>query len=395
MGSGYSLSRITQSLLLLLFAFCAVSRASAQQRTPAVNDTLHSPVVSASGHITFRIYAPGADSVVLAGGDIPEAVRQERFVRKPDGVWEVTVGPVVPGAYRYHFIVDNIRVLDPRNPATSESNMDAWSLVVVPGADNLDVRKVPHGAVAEVTYYSSALGRFRRMHVYTPPGYESGDGEYPVFYLLHGAWDTDDAWHSVGRAGFIFDSLFADGKAVPMVVVMPAGHTAPFPSFTPRPSGEQERDEFLEDFVTDIRPYVEKNYRVVNDRQHRAIAGLSMGGAQTLNIAMAHLADYAYIGVYSSGIFELGRRAGSPVVNEDESWEARHRSALDDPDLKDGLRLIWFATGKEDFLLNVSRATVDLLKRHGFHVTYEESEGGHTWINWRDYLTRFTPLLFR
>ncbi len=381
----------------LLVCAALSSLALAQQPTPTPNDTLHSPQIIAPGWVTFRVYAPEAHEVALGGGDIPEAARPNKPVKKDNGVWEVTVGPVVPGAYRYHFVVDKVRVLDSHNPATSESNMDAWSIVFVPGSEYTDTRNVPHGAVAEVTYYSTALQRFRRMHVYTPPGYESGENRYPVFYLLHGAWDTDDAWHSVGRAPFIFDNLIADQKAVPMVVVMPAGHTGPFPDpSVGRSSSEPERDGFVEDFVSDIRPYVEKQYRVLTGRKDRAIAGLSMGGAQTLNIAIPHLADYAYIGVYSSGLFELGHSGGlnaSPQVGQ--SWEERNKAMLDNKELKEGLRLFWFATGKEDFLLNVSRATVDLFKKHGFDVKYEETPGGHTWINWRDYLIRFTPLLFK
>jgi enterochelin esterase-like enzyme len=381
---------------ILFFLECA-SLALAQQPTPTPNDTLHSPVFTAPGWVAFRIYAPEAHEVTLAGGDIPEAARRTTPVRGENGVWEVTVGPLVPGAYRYHFVVDKVRVLDPRNPATSESNMDAWSIVYVPGSEYTDTRNVPHGAVAEVTYYSTSLQRFRRMHAYTPPGYESGVTKYTVFYLLHGAWDTDDAWPSVGRAPMILDNLIADGKVVPMIIVMPAGHTGPFPDPTVRnSSSEPKRDEFVEDFTTDIRPYIERHYRVLTERKDRAIAGLSMGGAQTLNIAIPHLADYAYIGVYSSGIFELGRGGGVRASQQmGESWEERNEAMLDNKDLKDGLRVFWFATGKEDFLLNISRATVELFRKHGFTVTYEETGGGHTWINWRDYLVRFTPLLFK
>ena len=382
------------SLLLILVALSPL--ALAQQYTPTPNDTLHSPQIFAPGWVTFRIYAPEAHEVALAGGDIPEAARTSKPAKRENGVWEVTVGPVIPGAYRYHFIVDKVRVLDTHNPATSESNMDAWSIVFVPGSDYSDLKNVPHGAVAEVTYYSTALQRFRRMHVYTPPGYESGDNKYPVFYLLHGAWDTDDAWHSVGRAPFIFDNLIAEQKAVLMVVVMPAGHTGPFPDPNVRRSSESERDEFVEDFLKDIQPYVEKHYRVLTDRKDRAIAGLSMGGAQTLNIAIPHLLEYAYIGVYGSGLFELGRNGGLNASQQmGPTWEEQNKAMLDNKELREGLRVFWFATGKEDFLLNVTRATVDLFKKHGFNVTYEETPGGHTWINWRDYLIRFTPLLFK
>jgi enterochelin esterase-like enzyme len=272
--------------------------------------------------------------------------------------------------------------------------MNPWSLVYVPGAEFMDTKDVPHGAVSEVTYYSSSLRRFRRMHVYTPPGYESGTKKYPIFYLLHGAWDTDAAWTTVGRAGFIFDNLIAENKAVPMVVIMPAGHTEPFPTFTPPPPGPR-RDEFVDDFLKDLKPYAERNYRVFTDRDHRAIAGLSMGGMQTLDIAMPHLGDFSYIGVYSSGIFELGQRNVPAGSDKGPSWEERNSTYLDNQNLKKGLHLLWFAIGKEDFLLGISNSTVSLLKKHGFDIVSQETSGGHTWNNWREYLAQFAPLLFR
>jgi enterochelin esterase family protein len=232
------------------------------------------------------------------------------------------------------------------------------------------------------------------MHVYTPPGYELGDGKFPVFYLLHGAGDCDEAWTSVGRAGFILDNLIAAGKAKPMLVVMPAGHTRPF-TFGGRPpagAGRPPVDEFVQDFTNDIMPYVEKHYRVQADRNSRAIAGLSMGGAQTLNIAIPHLDRFAYIGVYSSGVFGIaGGRGGAGGP----SWEEQQKAALDNADSKKGLKLVWFATGKDDFLIATSRATVDMLKKHKFDVVFKESDGGHTWINWREYLNEFAPKLFQ
>jgi enterochelin esterase family protein len=248
---------------------------------------------------------------------------------------------------------------------------------------------VPHGAVAQVTYYSDTLKRFRRMHVYTPPGYDRCEGKYPVLYLLHGAFDCDASWSTVGRAGFILDNLIAAGKAKPMIVAMPAGHTGPFRFGPPGDrSVDRQIKEFEDDFTKGVKPYVETNYRISGDR---AIAGLSMGGAQTLNIAFAHPEDYAYIEVYSSGIFGIARFGDAPPSKE---WEKRHKPVLDSADLRKGLRLLWFATGKDDFLLETSRATVDMLKNHRFDVVYQESYGGHTWINWREYLNQFAPLLF-
>ena len=348
-----------------------------------------SPEVAADRRITFRILAPKAQAVQLTGSDIPGIGRGAEMAKDPNGVWEVTMGPLEAGAYRYNFDVDGVSVIDPRNPSTSESNMNTWSLVYIPGSDFMDTKDVPHGAVAELTYYSKSLKRFRRMHVYTPPGYELGEGKYPIFYLLHGAFDCDDSWTSVGRAGFILDNLIAEGKAKPMVVAMPAGHTGPFRFGGARPTV----DPFIQDFLGDIKPYMEKHYRIYTDRTNRAIAGLSMGGGHTINIAIPHLEDYAYIGVFSSGIFGLGRRESQEQSGP--SWEEQNTEKLDNAELKKGLKFFWFATGKEDFLVGTSRATVELFEKHGFDIVYKETDGAHTWINWRNYLNEFAPLLFK
>jgi enterochelin esterase family protein len=376
-------------------------------RGPATPPVI-SPEVKADRHVTFRLRAAKAQSIRLAASDIPGNGQGGAELKKGDNdIWEVTLGPVDPGAYRYRFNVDGVNVVDPRNPAISQSNSNVWSLVYVPGSDLMDTKDVPHGAVSAVTYYSKSLGKFRRMHVYTPPGYESGDAKYPVFYLLHGAGDCDEAWTSVGRAGFIIDNLIAAKKAKPMVVVMPAGHTSALGfGFGGRGGERPTVDEFAQDFTKDLMPYVEKTYRISPDRQHHAIAGLSMGGMQTLNIGIANLDKFAYLGVYSSGVFGLaggfgGRGGGGAApkakakANPGPSWEEQNKAALDNTDRKNGLKLVWFATGKDDFLIATSRATVDLLKKHKFDVAFKESAGGHTWVNWRNYLIEFAPQLFQ
>lgn len=387
--------QITPLLVLALLSAVAVTcPAQSTNRTGrgprAQGPRVVSPEISPERKLTFRILAPKAENVRLTAGDLPGLGAGAAMTKGTNGVWEVTLGPVDPGAYRYNFNVDGVSVIDPRNPATSESNENTWSLVYVPGADFMDTKNVPHGAVAEVTYWSTTLKRFRRLHVYTPPGYESGKGEFPVFYLLHGAGDCDDSWSSVGRAGFILDNLIAARKAKPMVVVMPAGHTGPFRFGGPRPAV----DEFSQDFLNDIMPYVEGNYRVYTDRKNRAIAGLSMGGGQTLNIGIPHLDKFAYLGVYSSGVFDRGNR-GNTNAPAGPTWEERNQAALDNAEWKRGLKLVWFATGKDDFLLTTSQATVAMLKKHQFDVAYEETTGGHTWINWREYLNKFAPQLFQ
>lgn len=384
---------IALPLLLLLPPAHVLAQPGPGPRPPEFS----SPEVRADRTIVARIFAPQAKDVRLGSSDLPNVPPFGPGVemkRSDQGVWEVTVGPIPAGSYRYHFQVDGLAVIDPRNPTTSEANANTWSLLAVPGSPVSDLKDVPHGAVAQVPYYSKTLGRFRRMHVYTPPGYEQGSGKLPVLYLLHGAFDCDASWSTVGRAGLILDNLIASGAARPMIVVMPMGHTGPF-RFGPGGSLQTQMDEFARDFAADLRPLVERTYRVSGERRDRAIAGLSMGGAQTLNIAMGHLDDYGYVGVFSSGVFGIDGQ-GPGAAEGGPKWDELHRAALDNADLKKGLRLVWFATGKDDFLMNTTRATVKLLESRGFKVTFKETEGGHTWINWREhYLPEFARLLFR
>ena len=369
-----------------------------------------SPEVSTDRRITFRILAPQAQQVRMNASDIPNMGQTATLTKGDAGVWSTTVGPVEPGSYRYTFNVDGVATIDPRSPATSESNTNVWSVVHVPGADFMDTKNVPHGAVAALSYYSTALGTWRRLHVYTPPGYETGNDKYPIFYLLHGAGDSDDSWTSVGRANLILDNLIAAKKAKPMVIVMTAGHTTRAQGAGGGGGFLSATDDFAKDFVTDVMPLVEKRYRVMTDRAHTAIAGLSMGGSQTLNIAIPNLQRFAYVGVYSSGLIgEVGGAGGrggrgaapapdpapAPAVPNPNSWENRNLATLDNAALKKGLKLVWFSTGKDDGLITTTRATVDMLKKHGFNVVFEESPGGHTWINWRNYLNVFAPQLFQ
>ena len=354
-----------------------------------------SSVEIASEKVTFRILAPQATTVLLSSSDLPSSVPFSpgfAMIKNEQGIWEVTLDNVPPGSYRYQFNVDGVSVVDSRNPATSESNNNPFSLMVVPGSPVSDLKDVPHGSIATIQYHSEALQTFRRAHVYTPPGYEAGTERYPVLYLLHGASDCDASWSTVGRAGLVLDNLIDAGKAKPMIVVMPMGHTGPF-TFGPGGGnlGEQMA-EFQQDFNQDLRPLVEQRYRTINDRSHRAIAGLSMGGAQTLDAFMQSPLDFAYVGVFSSGVFGINGPRNDATV----AWEEQHAKVLNDPNVKQGLKTLWFATGTEDFLLTTTQETVRVLKSKGFDVTYHETDGGHTWSKWREhYLPEFVQLLFQ
>jgi enterochelin esterase family protein len=356
--------------------------AQAPARATRVQDTLKSPVVGPNG-VTFQLYAPKATDVLLRS-EGPAPFANQPLVKGDSGVWTLTA-QVPADLYIYWYDVDGVAVADPRNNQPRVNMTTVRSLLRVPGAESdfFAEKAVPHGTVSAVWYQSSALGVPRRMHVYTPPGYATSGVRYPVFYLLHGGGDTDQSWLMAGQANFILDNLIAEGKAKPMIVVMPAGHT-------PRPAGAAPqpgaRDPFLDDFAKDVMPYVERNYRVLPGREQRAVAGLSMGGQQTLNIGLPNLDKFSHIGVFSSGWFGAEGAA---------RFERENQTVLADPRTNDRIKLLWLATGKDDFVLPSTKAALALLDRHRIKYTYKETEGGHTWPNWRAYLREFTPMLFQ
>ena len=376
---------------LLFFNLSARGQESRPDRPPPFAST----EITADGDVTFRIWAPKVTQVRLNAGDIPSQPNSppRDLVRNEQGLWEIKLFAVPSGSYRYTFNIDGVSVVDPKNTASSASNGNIWSLIYVPGSSVSDTTDVPHGSVSAIEYQSSTLQKLRRAHVYLPPGYEKNSQEYPVFYLLHGASDSDASWSTVGRAGAILDNLIAAGKAKPMIVVMPAGHTASFEFGGRNASFQKQMEEFQKDFQNDLRPHIESRYRTSNRPEHRAIAGLSMGGAQTIDIAIANLKDFAYIGVFSSGVFGIDRPDSNS--NPSDSWPERNREVLSDRELKKGIKLFWFATGKEDFLLKTTQETVKVLRDHQFDIEYEETDGGHTWIKWREhYLPAFAQKLF-
>jgi Enterochelin esterase and related enzymes len=371
------------ALAIALLAAASAITAGAQPRGPRnPGDTLHSPVIGEHGVVTFQLYAPKASEVTLRT-EGPAPFADQKLVRSEQGVWAVT-DTVPADLYIYWYDVDGVPTADPKNNRPRVNMSTVRSLLEVPGAASefFAERDVPHGLVSTVWYQSKSLGVQRRMQVYTPAGYATSGARYPVFYLLHGAGDDDQAWLMAGRANFILDNLIAAGEAKPMIVVMPAGHT-------PRAGGlfgpPGSRDMFLDDFSNDIVPYVEKNFRALPGRANRAIAGLSMGGNHTLSIALSHLDQFDYVGVFSSGF--LGPQGP-------DSAAAPYKAALSDPRIN-RLKLFWFATGKDDFIMPATKGTLAILDRNRVRYTYKESAGGHTWPNWRAYLTEFAPKLFR
>ncbi len=358
------------------------------------NETLRSPEVGSNGHVTFRLYAPDAREVKLQAegmeatpGITPQEVTKGMagfpMSRAEDGVWSIDFGPVQPGVYRYTFAVDGVQTTDPRNPMSSETLTSVKSMYEVPGAAFEEYRSdVPHGGIASVWYESKAVGGLRRMHIYTPPGYERDNRSYPVLYLLHGGGDSDDSWPTVGRAGAILDNLIAAHQAVPMIVVMPAGHISR--EFQLRSGmNTMGHDKFNEDMTGSIIPYVDQNYRTIADRDHRGLAGLSMGGLQVLTLSLTSSDLFSYVGVFSSGWFESTRE-------QEEKTDLAQYKTSGRP-----FKLYWVGVGQYDIARANSGATVELLKRYGITPVTHDSAGFHAWNNWRDYLHIFAPELFR
>jgi enterochelin esterase-like enzyme len=376
---------------LLVFALAQAPPAPARPAAPM----LVSPEIHGDQRITFRIRAPKASDVVLRG-DWMEGATTERLAKSEDGVWSVTVGPLTPDFYSYSLIVDGVKTLDPPNPMIKQGISGVDNMFFVPGPEAAfeNNNPVPHGQIRLVWYTSATLGMQRRMHVYTPPGYDASSRRYPVFYLLHGGGDEDSGWSTIGRAGFILDNLIAEKKAQPMLVVMPNG-SLPMPANLPRPTPGTTRSpeiaaayaaaraRFVPELMKEVVPDVERNFRVLADREHRAIAGLSMGGGQTLQVITANPDQFAYVGVWSAGIGQ------NPA-----EWETTNAAFLDNPKINSWIKLFSISVGDKDFTLNGSKSLAEVLDKRGIKNQIHISGGGHTWINWRHYLNDLAPKLF-
>jgi enterochelin esterase family protein len=367
--------------LLLLVATIIPGFAQAPQRPQPVL----SPEVHSDNRVTFRFRAPNVKEVVLAR----EGVQPVAMQKDEQGVWSITTDPLEPDFYGYSFVADGVSLIDPSNPLMKPNLLNTQSVVHVPGPASLpwEVNNVPRGTIAHHFYRSGVVGDDRDYYVYTPPGYDPrAKKHYPVLYLLHGFSDDASAWWAVGRAQVILDNLIAQGKARAMLIVMPLGYGAPevlsrgFASFRDQSLRRQNFDKFREALLTEVIPQVESNYRVSRDRLSRAIAGLSMGGAESLYAGLNALDRFAWIGSFSGGGISEDFGADFPALDAKANAQ---------------LRLLWIACGTEDFLINPNRSLRDWLKAKGVQHTYIETPGAHTWMVWRRNLAAFTSLLFR
>lgn len=390
-------------LLATLFGLCLFQAGMAQAPLTPVNTApancaaARGPVTWKSvdpqpdGRVTFRLCAPDATTVQVASADLPgivpfgTATPGLAMTRGADGVWSVTTAkPVEADNYRYTFLVNGVVVPDPQSTTFSKERTGTRSTFEMPGpagAFQSYDRAVPHGLVAVFEYWSTSLNMKRRAHVYLPPGYTRGSKRYPVLYLVNGAGDSDDNWTSTGHANYILDNLIAAGKAKPMIVVMPAGHTPDRPG-----ANLLGNQDFGNDLLKDLIPAIDKGFRTDARPQSRAMAGLSMGGAHTIQFGLPHSDVFRYIGIFSMG---LGMNNQDDIKRyEQQNGAALARSGKE-------LKLVYYAMGKDDFLHGTAAPTRAMLDRAGIRHVYNESSGGHTWINWRRYLEDFAPRLFR
>jgi enterochelin esterase family protein len=370
-----------------IFRHSLVAAVFATAVTPAVSQTtpVRSAEVQNDGRVVFRLRAPNAQRVTVH----LEGAKAAPMQKGDDGIWSATTDPLAPDIYGYTFNVDGVTRIDAANPSIKPNLLGMSNMVHVPGPASLpwDIANVPHGTIHHHVYHSAMIGDDRDLFVYTPPGYDAAARKkYPVLYLLHGFSDDASAWTAVGRANIILDNLIAQGKAKPMVVVMPLGYGVLEYVYsernTPRNAElrKQSITKFRDALFAEVIPNIESNYRVLADRNSRAIAGLSMGGATSVFTGLNGLDRFAWIGAFSQG----------PVTGEfDAVFPALTAKA------NSQLRLFWIGCGTEDSLIANNRKFREWLTSKGITYTAVETPGAHTWMVWRRYLATFAPLLFQ
>ncbi|NBB28803.1 esterase [Cellulophaga sp. BC115SP] len=394
----------------LLF-FCSILvltvHIAVAQEVPKEPENIISPEVNADRTVTFRFFAPKADTVQVTSDFLPPVKVMSRFglvdgpgtinlTKDKNGLWSYTSKPLDSELYSYSFVVDGIKTTDPNSPYALRNSASMTNIFIVDKgrADLYKTNDVPHGTVTHNWYPSAGLKMNRRLTIYTPAGYEQSNEKYPVLYLLHGAGGDEESWAAHGRAIQILDNLIAQGKAKPMIVVMPNGNVVQDAGYGYGKDGfykpqfllPQSMNGVYEANFMDIVSYVEKTFRVKNNKENRAIAGLSMGGFHTMHISRYYPNTFDYVGLFSAAIMPREDATGKVYSNLDETLKVQKNN---------GLKLYWIAIGKDDFLY---QANVDFRKKlDGIGLKYEylETGEGHIWKNWRIYLAEFAPRLFR
>ena len=381
--------------LMILASCCLIAMSSFAQQQLGQRPRVKSPVINADGTVTFNLYAPSAQRVSVSGDFEEIHGKRLDMTKQENGVWTVTTEALNPELYSYSLSVDGQRFIDPGN---SYVNRDISTLsnifIVTKSADDkghlYSVNDVPHGTLSRVWYDSPTLGQQRRMTVYLPAAYD-GKKSFPVMYLLHGHGGDETAWGDLGRASQIMDNLIAEGKCVPMIVVMPNGN--PTCNAAPgwwhegmyTPDGNAFRDRgakaTMEESFMDIVNFVDSHYKTIAKRSGRAVTGLSMGGGHTFGISRMYPETFDYYGLQSAAA-----RIPQDRAKFDEQMARLFGSKP---------KLYWIAIGKEDFLIQGNTQLRQYLDSKGYPYEYYENDGGHIWRNWRIYLTLFAQKIFK
>ncbi|RXG18291.1 enterochelin esterase family protein [Leeuwenhoekiella aestuarii] len=392
----------------IFFALLCVTALTQAQEALFNGQQVSSPEIYPDKSVTFRLSAPQADSVFVTGDFLPsvkvdtpmgkmDGPGKALLTKNEEGIWSFTTEALPPELYNYAFIIDGFKTTDPANPFLVRDVASVMNIFIVPGkqADLYRVQDVPHGTVVSRWYESDGLEMDRKISIYTPPGYETSEAKYPVLYLLHGAGGDEEAWLTLGRTAQIMDNLIAEGKANPMLVVMPNGNViqdaAPGAGsagyYTPQFMVPQTMNGVYEANFDEIINFVESNYRVKADKANRAIAGLSMGGYHSLHISRYYPDTFDYVGLFSAAIMAREDQSGEGVYAD---FEETLKKQMDN-----GYELYWIGIGKSDFLYEANTEYRAMLDKMGMPYEYVETDGGHIWRNWRVYLSDFVPLLFQ
>ncbi|MCI1779567.1 MAG: alpha/beta hydrolase-fold protein [Bacteroidales bacterium] len=366
-----------------------------------------SPQINKDNTVTFRYVAPKAHKITITGDFLPEVPKKTSYgtfdvpgsvemKEGKNGIWEYTTTPLNPELYSYSFNVDGLSVKDPNNVYLLRDVASVSNIFIIGGgrADLYKVKDVPHGTVSERWYDSPSLGKARRMTIYTPAGYEKSKNRYPVLYLLHGVGGDEQAWPTLGRATQIMDNLIAEGKARPMIVVIPNGNPAqqaapgegPKGMYKPTMNLPHTMDGTYIMSFPDIVKFIDANYRTIRKKSGRAIAGLSMGGFHSLYISMNFPDTFDYVGLFSAAIIQDSTKTSEAFENFDGKIRTFFAGKPE---------LYFIAIGNRDFLYKANKEFRKKLDDNGFKYEYYESGQGHIWRNWRIYLTKFVPELFK
>lgn len=385
--------------LALLVLFASIAMQAQENLQFGQRKEIVSPEIHPDNSVTFRLRAPHAQSVEVTGDFLPPKgwmPGSAKMTKDADDVWTYTTQPLESELYTYSFVADSLQLNDPNNVYYRRDVASTLNMFIVGNgkADLYSVKDVPHGTVSKRWYNSPGNNKSRRITVYTPPGYENSKTSYPVLYLLHGMGGDEEAWATLGRTTQIIDNLIAEGKAKPMIIVMPNGNVAQ--EAAPGESREgfykpifrlpNTMDGKYEETFIDIINFVDNNYRTVKNKSGRAIAGLSMGGYHSFHISRYYPNTFDYVGLFSAAIMPNENITSKVYDNIDATLLKQKQN---------GYKLYWIAIGKDDFLYQANTDYRKKLDEMNFQYVYRESEGGHTWRNWRIYLLEFLPMLFK